>query len=660
MIQFACWRRALRTLAFTVPMALISACGGGGGDGSDGTFSLSTHRLSFSASDPSSETAPNPEIVQATVTGVTSGNLYIRVEVAGDAVTGGDIAITGATTGQATIYPLSPALLGPGDHTATVTIYICTSSIECTSGNLSGSPQRVEVDYKIIGIASAEKALEYTIGNTVAPADLTKDIAVAGYPKADWTMTSDVDWLLPSRTAGATDTTATLTAAVDQTVADTLTNGIYHGTITMTPATGEPVTIPVTLTLNRTEVRLASPGTEVAGFANEVTLRGDNFDLVTITGVRFGSVAATSYRLVSPSEIRATHPALPAGTYPVTVENAGNVARNLSVMSVVNPPNMATVAFATPPVTAGWYPRGVVYDAPRRAMLVGLLLNDGSGESHILRYTYNGTSWQGPTEAIIDGGLTTLSLTMDGKELLVGLGEALVRHLDPVTLAVLKTSNSGGAYFEELSAMPLTNDGYILGGMASPSASGYQSVTKYSIREAAFVDLPEGINMLNDDGAAIASADGSTVLLGNTDAYGNGFERYDASTGTFTHLTLQAPAYGMATDRTGSRYVIGNSGIYDRNLTLLGQLPDGLYTVVMSRDGSRVYALDWDRQLWSFALGNVGGTFTVTQLGSPATLVQDPSPSDGPAHYPVILTLSPDGGTLFISGTKYTIVMPAP
>jgi hypothetical protein len=650
-------RRGMRTLVIAAPIALLTACGGGGGGGdSSGAISLSTHKLTFTA--PVSGTTPNPEFVTATVTGV-SGTLYIRVEVAGDAVTVDNVTVTGTTTGQAVIHPGNPALLGPGVHHATVTVYACTTNVECTSGQLSGSPQQIDIDYTITGLAVSQQELAYTVGNTATGADLTKTIEVVGYPDANWTMTSNAGWLVPSRTPGPDDTTATLTAQVDETVLDSLTNGIYHGKITMTPAVGDPVEITATLNVNRTEARLVSPGVEIASSAMEVIVRGDNFDAVTVTGVRFGDVAATAFRVVSSTEIRATHPALTAGSYPVTVESTENLVRNLSSMSVVSPPFMATVAFVHPPAAPGWYPRAVIYDAPRQALLVGLLFNDGSGQSRILRYTYDGASWQGPTQVTLEGGLTTMALTMDGKQLLTGLSGAVVRHLDPTTLAVLQTSIAGGSYFEELSAIPLTNDGYILGGMASPSASGYNSVTKYSIRQATFVDLPEGVNMLYDDGAAVASADGSTVLIGNTGAYGHGFVRYDASTGTFTPLDVTAEAYGMAADRTGSRFVIGNSRIYDRNLTLLGSLPDGLTNVVMSRDGSRVYALDRDRKLWSFGLSYIGDSFTVTRMYGPLTLVQDPSPNDGFAHYPVKLELSPDGGMLFISGTKCTIVMAA-
>ena len=658
MALLATMGRALRVFVTATPMALLSACGGGGGGDAPGDFSLSKHQLSFSASRATYDAMPAPETITASVTGITSGTLYIRVEVAGDAVTVGDIVVTSTTSGQATIYPGNPEVLGPGDHKATVTVYACTTSIECTSGQLSGSPQRIDIDYTISGLALSGQALEYTVGNTVVTADLSKDISVVGYPDAQWTATSDADWLVPSRTP-LDGTSATLTARVDEAVLDGLNNGIYHGRITLTPTAGDPVEVTATLNVNRTETRLVSPGTELAGSAMEVTLRGDNFDAIAVTGVRFGGIAATSFRVVSPTEIRATHPALPAGSYPVTVENAGNLGRHLASMTAVDPPAMGTTTFTNPPVAAGWYPRGVVYDAARQALLVGLLLNDGSGQSRILRYTYDGASWHGPSRVTLGGGLTTLALSMDGRQLLVGLDSASISQLDPVTLAVLNTSSPGGAYFEYLSALPLTSDGYMLGPLTL-NASGYSSVVKYSIRDAAFVDLPEGINLMGDRSHGIGSADGSTILMGNNPYEGGTYQLYNASTGTFKTLHLNDEAYGMATDRTGSRFVIGNSGVYDRNLSLLGRLPDGMTTVVMSRDGSRVYALDADRKLWAFALGQVAGAFTLTRVAGPVTLAADPSPNDGFAHYPVCMDLSPDGGTLFISGTKATIVMPTP
>lgn len=658
MLQLAHLGRIWRALVMLAPLAVLSACGGGGGDSE--SISLSTSRVSFSASRDTLDARPAPQRVTATVSGV-SGTLYLRVEVAGEAVTVGDVRVTSETTGEATLYPANPANLGPGDHRATVTVYACTANVECTSGQISGSPQRIEVDYKVSGLVVAERELEYTVGNTIVPAELSKSISIGGYPDANWTVTSDADWLLPSRTAGDSATQATLTAQVDEQVLETLNNGVYRGRMTVTPTAGNPVDIEATLRVARTETRLVSPGVEVAGSANEVILRGDNFDAVTVTGVRFGSVAATSFRQVSATEIRVVHPALSAGTYPVTVDTAENHGRHLSTLSVYNPATVTAAVLGYPPVDPAWYPHGVVYDAVRHAVLVGLRVNDGSGSSRVLRYVHNGTSWERSAAAVVEGGLTSLALSMDGQRLLTAAGSSVIRQHDPVTLAVLNTSQPGSAYYNYMATLPLTNDGHVLGALSS-NASGYMSLLKYSIRDADFLDAPDEVRFLNG-GISVASADGSTVLMGSR-SYNGEYHRYDASTDTYTAFPSvgDASASGLATDRTGARFLIDHSGIYDRNLSLLGRLPDQRLRVsVLSQDGRRAYAMDWDRKLWTFSLGPVvGGAVSVTQVGAPVTLIADPSPNDGFSHPPVFLAISPDGGTLIISGNQRTVVMPAP
>lgn len=655
MPKFARVWRSVLALVFTAPVALVAACGGGG-EKDEPVLSLSTHRVEFSAPNTDSNSEPHPVTVSGSVDGA-SGTVYLFVEVDSEIVRLGQLSPTGPTSGEFAIYPAEPSLVGAGNHTSTITIRACGDS-NCTN-EFAGSPQRIDVSYTVAGLVTSQQDLQFRIGNTVEAAELNKEIAVEGYPAANWTATSNVDWLVTSRKAGSSATTSTLSAQIDETVLNSLNNGHYTGKVTLTPENGDPVEIVATLDVERTEARLASPGTEVAGTAMEVTVRGDNFDAVTVTGVRFGDIAATSFRVVSPTEIRATHPALPIGSYPITVENTGNLGRSLASMSVVAPLSTAAVAIAHPPATPYWYPMGVVYDAPRQALLVGLLLNDGSGKGRILRYTYDGASWQGPAQFAVDGGLTSLTLSMDGKLLLVGLESAVISQFDPVTLSLLNTSAPGGAYFEYLSTMPLTSDGYVLGPM-SMSATGYSSVFKYSVRDAAFVDYPEGLHLMGDGGTGVASADGSTILMGKNPYNGDLFQIYDASTGVLKPVQLNDEPYGMVADRTGSRFIVGNSGIYDRNLSLLGRLPENMSNVAMSRDGSRVYALDFDRKLWSFSLGQTGGAFTITQVGAPVSLIQDPSPSDGAQHYPTLMTISPDGGMLFIVGTKLTIAMPVP
>lgn len=186
--------RAWRAWVAALPLVGLAACGGGGGGDSPGSITLSTHQLSFAAAD--FDSTPMAQNIVATVQGV-SGTLYVRIEVSGDAVSVGEVVVTGSTTGQATVTPQNARLLGPGLHTATLLVYACTTDISCSSGQLSGSPQRVDVQYTVAGIVAGDSELTYTVGNTVADGDLSHEVSVDSYPDTNWAVAADAAWLVP-------------------------------------------------------------------------------------------------------------------------------------------------------------------------------------------------------------------------------------------------------------------------------------------------------------------------------------------------------------------------------------------------------------------------------------------------------------------------------
>lgn len=70
-------------MRFCAPLVLclLAACGGGGAD----NLALSTSALTFSGADQNAAVPPS-QVVTATVSGVSSGPLFIRVVVTGPAV----------------------------------------------------------------------------------------------------------------------------------------------------------------------------------------------------------------------------------------------------------------------------------------------------------------------------------------------------------------------------------------------------------------------------------------------------------------------------------------------------------------------------------------------------------------------------------------------
>src|SRR5260221_4860316 len=232
--------RSFRRLVQIVGVLGVAACGGGGGGGGEpppGRFSVSTHSLSFSAASPRAAIPPSQTIV-ATVGGNLSGTLYILISSVGPAVGSiGSVVITSSTTGQATVFPVSPASLGIGTFASTITVRACLNDQTCATGQLSGSPQTITVSYTVSGLSASSStvnlsALE-TLGSAAAPIDLsnaagsaswTSSIAYTGVGPSGWlTLTPPSAPSLPATinfsggplAPGTYTATATLSAGTD-------------------------------------------------------------------------------------------------------------------------------------------------------------------------------------------------------------------------------------------------------------------------------------------------------------------------------------------------------------------------------------------------------------------------------------------------------------
>src|SRR5205814_9867776 len=136
--------------------------------------------------------------------------------------------------------------------------------------------------------------------------------------------------ILPA--SGSTGSAVQLTGSLPQNELDALSNGTRSASITITPSSGTPLVIPVTLTVSRTQVSYIAPYVGISGVAAKAIVRGNKFSEATITGVKFGAstVACPGLEctLASDTEIDVTYPALLAGTYPVQIENVQGFNRS--------------------------------------------------------------------------------------------------------------------------------------------------------------------------------------------------------------------------------------------------------------------------------------------------------------------------------------------
>ena len=169
---------ALASCAAFVACFIAGCPGGGDGDGGGGgsapprQFSVSPTSLSFSAASPNAAT-PSSQAVTATVTGINASTLFLRIDITGTAVVAVDnIVITGPDTGQMTVHVASPFDLGTGTHTGTLTVTACTTDINCSGPQLTGSPATVNVTYQVGAIPPIPNAIAPSVGTAGIPGEV--------------------------------------------------------------------------------------------------------------------------------------------------------------------------------------------------------------------------------------------------------------------------------------------------------------------------------------------------------------------------------------------------------------------------------------------------------------------------------------------------------
>jgi hypothetical protein len=422
-------------------------------------------------------------------------------------------------------------------------------------------------------------------------------------------------------------------------------------------------------------VRFVAPTVATATTAGTAIIRGQGFQKFSVTGVLFGATAATSFTVVSDTQIQASYPAFAAGNYPVQIQASGSPGTIISQanLAVVNAPSYPAATIAYP--SAAPQVKHLVYDAQRQALLVAV---DSAG-GQILRYPFSGGAWGAAATASINS-LSDLVLSTDGQHLLALAQTALYQLTPDNTLATVSTTPAptfatAGTYFKTLA---VGNDGNAVvttgyAGSTSTALYLYAACNPlYTTCNPAFTQ-PATTPTL-DNSTAAGSMDGSLVSIMQGDSAltsAPGVYQYLAASDSFsaTGVALNqnsiAPALSVYTppDSTTSTTRIVLSGtdasnaavinVYDGSYTLLGTLPATTLAVAVKPDASRAYTFDATLQVLSFDLtaNPAGGVFP--QVGSGTTLAGDPGTG-------VKMAISPDGGTLFLAGSTQVVVQPSP
>lgn len=638
---------------------LVSGCGGGGGGGDGGggggsgdAYSISSNSVSFSTTFGGATPAP-----QAVNVSANSGAVFIATSQAGSGFTH-SFVITGPTTGRITITPDPPNQ--PGNFTGTITVRGCATQI-CGGNDVPGSPKTINVSYTVGGAATLSvtpPTIDFETTPSVTPDPQNVTLSLSSGSLA-WSVVAvnytggTPGWLtLPM--SGMLSPSQTIALSVSPAA----TPGVRNATVTFN-AGSLLKDLPVSYTINAVGVNFVSPYVATTGVGGNVIIRGHGF--TGATSVSFGGVPAVpgSLSVVSDTEIRASYPALfTLGAQPVQVGSLSTRAN----LFVVSPAAFAAVNLARS-VGAG-NPANLVYDAERRALFVMDPVNNA-----IERYRFvSGTTWNvdTPFSVGVGGGNPRIALSPDGTELLKTSGNGTLLHrvnpaaiplalMSPPTNVDASSLLGGGS----LNLIAFANDGRAVGNASSPSTG--ITLYRYHMLNQTFTASSTQVDMTNR--TIVASGDGDTLVLPTFESLAPGFFKpvvtYDASAGTLTSRSsiLTSQTDHASVSRDGSRMILRSAQtatVYDfvsGTLTVRGNLPAGLTGFVISPDGAFAYGYFASPSpiIRTFDL-NIGGfppTGGSVAINSPGTSFN-------------AMTISPDGGTLFIAGNQSISIVPAP
>lgn len=392
-----------------------------------------------------------------------------------------------------------------------------------------------------------------------------------------------------------------------------------------------------------------APSAAIAGTTATVVVRGGGFNAFPPQTVNFGATAATSITVVSDTEIRATYPALAAGTYPITLSATTHPEpiSSEAQLAVVDPLAFPAQALAWPTAPTRVY--SIEYDTRRRAVFAA---TDASG-GQLVRFAYTGGAWQ--TASIAIPALRDTALTTDGQQLLT-ISDTAATVVNPDTLAagtaIAAPSLPTGSYLNTVAFLN-TNQALITTAVGTYTATplyNFQPRTGSLTQQTSLFFNGSVQGAKNQTLAALTQVDptaATTSYVYFASAAGN--------TLTASSITLNQNSVPAAIDRDATRVVLNGTNVYDGTGALMGTLPATTAAVALSPAGKTAYTYDTTAgALLKFDIStpvDSGGAFTAA--GSPVPLFAAPGTG-------LSMLVSDDGSTLFIAGAGQLVIQPVP
>jgi len=444
---------------------------------------------------------------------------------------------------------------------------------------------------------------------------------------------------------------------------------------------GSPATINVAYSVGAITTlppQSLAPSVGAASVPGDVVLRGTGFG--SVTSVSFGATPAADFTVMSDTEIRATYPALAAGTLNISLNANGAAVPFGQSLTLVPAGTLAAaqLAYVTPPQNM----RGLAFEPVTQTLFVGVGFSSPTN-NQVLSYTFANGLWQLPQSAAVQN-LRNIALSLDRARLLA-LTDTTIVELSPTSLIAQATTTPTDVNTTTtdafLKGIVPTNDGQAFITSSSPTSTGRHWL--YTVAAPHTITGPFNSYAF----PAIGGPDNGTraVLVQGGGALP--IQQYSAFTGLVTpspvSLSHFHPVAGRveninlpAFDRSGNRMLVAgfNGGtfhaVYDANFDELGRVPSGDLTATtaayaISPDAARAYILQVGAgicRVRAFDLQTPPGAGAqyqeVTITGFPINL--SPNCPASAFDTPSRILLNPPGDTLFIAGDRLIRVVRLP
>ena len=420
-----------------------------------------------------------------------------------------------------------------------------------------------------------------------------------------------------------------------------------------------------------------APSVGAASAQGDVVLRGTGFG--SVTSVTFGGTPAVDVAAMSDSEIRATYPALAAGTLNISLDANGAAVPFGQSLTLVPAGTLAAAQLAY--VTQPQNMRGLAFDPVTQTLFVGVGFSSPAN-NQVLSYTFANGLWQLP-QSVAVANLRNIALSLDRARLLA-LTDTTIVELSPTSLIAQATTTP-------TDVNTTTTDAFLKGivptndGLAFITSSSLTTTGRHWLYNVAGRTVTGPFNSYAfpatggpDNGTRAVIVQGGTAQP---------VQQYSAFTGQVSAMRLALshfhPAAGRveninlpAFDRNGSRMLVAgfNGGtfhaVYDANGDELGRVPSGDLTATtaayaISPDAARAYILQIGAgicRVRAFDIKTPPGAGLqyqeVTITGFPINL--SPNCPGSAFDTPSRILLNPPGDTLFIAGDRLIRVVRLP